>query len=104
MEGVEFESKDEPLKSQIAIRCAKAALLLSSLKSFPSCTLRSPHHDEDEEREILMRAVADLKLELVKERMKSRRIKLCSLTEVLLQVMVMLSLWSFCLMFVFNFY
>ncbi|CAL5386014.1 unnamed protein product [Camellia sinensis] len=57
MEGIDVESKDEALKSQVAIRCARAAMLLSSLKCSPKRRLDSPNDlehrgkgDEAEER------------------------------------------------------
>ncbi|CAL5384108.1 unnamed protein product [Camellia sinensis] len=55
MEGIDVESKDEALKSQVAIRCARAAMLLSSLKCSPNRRLDSPNDlehrgDEAEER------------------------------------------------------
>lgn len=36
-----METKDDSLKSQIAIRCAKAAVLLSCLKTSQNCNLRA---------------------------------------------------------------
>lgn len=46
-----------------------------------------------QEREILKRAITDLKIELVKERRKIKRIKVCGLVE----LVIVLSLCSFCL-------
>ena len=114
-----METKDDSLKSQIAIRCAKAAVLLSSLKTSQNCNLRATidHGNEvkiafstslefcqsvicvvildfAQEREIMKRAITDLKIELAKERRKAKRIKLCGFVGL---VMVLLSLWSFCL-------
>ncbi|KAL7245674.1 hypothetical protein ACSBR2_000910 [Camellia fascicularis] len=43
MQGIDVESKDEALKSQVAIRCARAAMLLSSLKCSPNRRLDSPN-------------------------------------------------------------
>lgn len=49
MEGAEkMENKNELLKSQAAIRCAKAAILLSSLKSFPNRHLTAASNDQEE--------------------------------------------------------
>ncbi|KAJ8647151.1 hypothetical protein MRB53_000174 [Persea americana] len=89
----ELEIDNEALKSQIAIRCAKAALLLSSLKS-------PPDHNtgiDDKERARLLKMVADLRVELVRERYKSKHIKICSIVEFALQIMVLLSIAGFCL-------
>lgn len=48
MEGTERESKDEARKLQIAIRCAKSAFLLSSLKSSVNRVLKAAIDDESE--------------------------------------------------------
>ncbi|WKA09572.1 hypothetical protein VitviT2T_027204 [Vitis vinifera] len=90
---MEMETKDDFLKSQIAIRCAKAAVLLSCLKTSQNCNLRATIDYGNEEREILKRAITDLKIELVKERRKIKRIKVCGLVE----LVIVLSLCSFCL-------
>ncbi|CAK7347137.1 unnamed protein product [Dovyalis caffra] len=89
MEGAEkMQSNDKPLKSQVAIRCAKAAILLCSLKSFPNHHLTTSIDDQGEQ-EMMMREIGDLKMELARERFKSKRIRLCGLMEVILQVTVM---------------
>ncbi|KAJ6391513.1 hypothetical protein OIU77_025486 [Salix suchowensis] len=104
MEGAEkMESKDKPLKSQVAIRCAKAAILLSSFKSFPNRHLTTSIEDQGEEKEMMktmVREIGDLKMELARERMKNKRIKLCGLMEVILQVMTVLSISTFLLVIV----
>ncbi|KAG6784275.1 hypothetical protein POTOM_009964 [Populus tomentosa] len=101
MEGAEkMESKDKPLKSQVAIRCAKAAILLSLLKSFPNRHLTTSIDDQREEKEMMMREIGDLKMELARERLKSKKIKLCGLMEVILQVMAVLSISTFLLVIV----
>ena len=47
MENVEAESKDEAMRgSKTAIRCAKAAFLLSSLKSSQNRQLRATAHEQ----------------------------------------------------------
>ncbi|XP_059630285.1 uncharacterized protein LOC132273323 [Cornus florida] len=98
---------EETMKSHIAIRCAKAAILISSLKSTGNPWLKSTEDDKDEyeERETMMlkRAVEELKKELVRERVKSRKMRLCSVTESLLQITILLSLWSLFLMIFFTF-
>ncbi|XP_011016400.1 PREDICTED: uncharacterized protein LOC105119904 [Populus euphratica] len=101
MEGAEkMESKDKPLKSQVAIRCAKAAILLSLLKSFPNRHFTTSIDDQREDKEMMMREIGDLKMELARERLKSKRIKLCGLMEVILQVMAVLSISTFLLVIV----
>eukprot|EP00258_Populus_trichocarpa_P001771 XP_002301051.2 uncharacterized protein LOC7495153 [Populus trichocarpa] len=101
MEGAEkMESKDKPLKSQVAVRCAKAAILLSLLKSFPNRHFTTSIDDQREEKEMMMREIGDLKMELARERLKSKRIKLCGLMEVILQVMAVLSISTFLLVIV----
>lgn len=42
-----MESKDEALRSQVAIRCAKASILLYSLKSFPNRHFKTTTNDKD---------------------------------------------------------
>ncbi|XP_058096801.1 uncharacterized protein LOC131242276 isoform X2 [Magnolia sinica] len=74
----ERETNEDALKAQIAIRCAKAAFLLESLKSPRVHTAE----DIDEERARLLRFAADLRIELVKGRLKDRKMRLRSLAEV----------------------
>ncbi|CAN1351386.1 hypothetical protein LINPERPRIM_LOCUS42510 [Linum perenne] len=80
-----------------AIRCAKAALLVSSLRS-SSCfsssirvgavTVKQESSPTQEEKEI-----QDLKMKLVRERLRSKRNKLCGSIELAIQVwMLLLSL------------
>ncbi|KAB2083588.1 hypothetical protein ERO13_A05G267250v2 [Gossypium hirsutum] len=80
MEGTEGEFQDEARKLQIAIRCAKAAFLLSSLKSSVNRV-----NDEPEEEKII-REIENLRVAFVKERLKINKIKLRGLTELILQV------------------
>jgi len=49
---------------------------------------------------MMMREIGDLKMELARERLKSKRIKLCGLMEVILQVMAVLSISTFLLVIV----
>nr|KJB59041.1 hypothetical protein B456_009G281500 [Gossypium raimondii] len=77
MEGTEGEFQDGARKLQISIRCAKAAFLLSSLKSSVNRV-----NDEPE----LIREIENLRVAFVKERLKINKIKLCGLTELILQV------------------
>ncbi|GAV63566.1 hypothetical protein CFOL_v3_07084, partial [Cephalotus follicularis] len=92
MEGIEIDTKDEAVKSQIAIRCAKAAILLSSLKQFPNHHLETATIDDEEEgKEMMKKSIGSLKVELARERMKRKKMKLCGLMEVLLQNLAMMS-------------
>ncbi|KAK2659741.1 hypothetical protein Ddye_006274 [Dipteronia dyeriana] len=86
--------EEESMKSQTAIRCAQAAVLLSSLSNRNMKATINNEEDEEKEREI-----EDLKVELVRERMKTKKIKLCGLMEVVLEVMVVFFFSSFILMF-----
>ncbi|XP_028771815.1 uncharacterized protein LOC114729039 [Neltuma alba] len=89
----EMENEGRDLKSQMAVRrCAKAALLLSDLKSLSGLAL--------DNNEMLRREIEDLKIQLVKQRSINRRIKLCALSELIVQVILMLSLLTFLLMLV----
>ncbi|KAK4274106.1 hypothetical protein QN277_017386 [Acacia crassicarpa] len=88
-----MENEDRALKLLMATRrCAKAALLLSNLKSLPSHTL--------DDNEMLRRGIEDLKVQLVKQRLINKRIKLCSLSELIVQLILMLSLLAFVSMLV----
>ncbi|KAJ9146431.1 hypothetical protein P3X46_028700 [Hevea brasiliensis] len=84
-----MESKDEALRSQIAIRCAKVCILLYSLKAFPNRHFKTTSNGQDED--LMMEEIRDLKMKLARERIKCKRIKLCGLMEVILQVMLLLS-------------
>ncbi|XP_057994602.1 uncharacterized protein LOC131168760 isoform X1 [Hevea brasiliensis] len=100
-----MESKDEALRSQIAIRCAKVCILLYSLKAFPNRHFKTTSNGQDEsdskflcaleiylrEKDLMMEEIRDLKMKLARERIKCKRIKLCGLMEVILQVMLLLS-------------
>ena len=48
----------------------------------------------------MVREIGDLKMELARERLKIKRIKLCGLMEVILQVMTVLSISTFLLVIV----
>ncbi|BAT91204.1 uncharacterized protein LOC124844299 [Vigna umbellata] len=76
-------------KSEAALRrCAKAALLLHSFNSSNS------QHQEKWEREI-----HDLKIQLVKERFMKKKIKLCAMAELFLQLLLCLSISTFLLFY-----
>ncbi|KAF7141406.1 hypothetical protein RHSIM_Rhsim06G0082400 [Rhododendron simsii] len=125
MEAIGIENQPEALRSHLAVRCAKAALFLSRLK-FPrnrstvsttftehqvslSLSLSlSLHYCElitlFQGREMeLSRTVEDLRRKLVRERLKNRRVKLCGVMELLLQMVLLLSLWTLCLMLALKF-
>ncbi|RYR49870.1 hypothetical protein HN51_025976 [Arachis hypogaea] len=89
------EQDNKALKFRTASlsRCTKAALFLHRLNS-----LRAVNNGE-EEHEKLKKEMHDLKMELVKERRKNKKMKLCSFMELLLQVLLLLSLWTFFLAF-----
>ncbi|KAM4075129.1 hypothetical protein ACJW30_10G145600 [Castanea mollissima] len=89
----EMEKKEEALKSRVAIRCAKAALLLSSLKSLPNST--ADHHHQEKK-------MLELKIELARERLKNKRIKQCALMELVLELALVLSLSTFFFMLFLN--
>jgi hypothetical protein len=134
MEGSDMEVMDDALKSKIVVRCAKAAFLLSALKSSPNRYVNSTTDDQHEvtksrlslslslslyiyiyiicenflsillfwnlpqEVELMRREIRELKMELARERLKNRRIKLCGLMEVVLEVTVVLCVSTFFLM------
>jgi hypothetical protein len=134
MEGSDMEAMDDALKSKIVVRCAKAAFLLSALKSSPNRYVNSTTDDQHEvtksrlslslslslsiyiyiicenflsillfwnlpqEVELMRREIRELKMELARERLKNRRIKLCGLMEVVLEVTVVLCVSTFFLM------
>ncbi|POO03983.1 hypothetical protein TorRG33x02_002870 [Trema orientale] len=104
MEGREAQTKNEALKSHLAIRCGKAAILLSSLKSSRCRRLNlNQIMNEEDEKEMLKKEIGDLKMKLVEERLRNKRIKLCGFMELLLQLLVLLSLiFTFLLLFVFT--
>ncbi|XP_062165511.1 uncharacterized protein LOC133872024 [Alnus glutinosa] len=98
MEGSDMEAKDDALKSKTVVRCAKAAFLLSALKSLPNRYVNSTIDDQHEEVKLMRREIGELKMELARERLKNRRIKLCGLMEVVLEVAVVLCVSTFFLM------
>ncbi|KAI9097984.1 hypothetical protein K1719_025755 [Acacia pycnantha] len=72
-----MENEVRDLKLLLATRrCAKAALLLSNLKSLPSHTL--------DDNEMLRREIEVLKVQLAKQRLINKRIKLCALSELIM--------------------
>ncbi|XP_050265127.1 uncharacterized protein LOC126709081 [Quercus robur] len=85
-EKAEMEKKEEALKSRVAVRCAKAALLLSSLKPLPNST--ADHHHQEKK-------MLEVKMELARERLKNKRIKQCALIELVLELALVLSLSTF---------
>ncbi|KAL3504737.1 hypothetical protein ACH5RR_034578 [Cinchona calisaya] len=84
------------IKLQVAIRCAKAAILLSSLKHHSTTNSTTFTTDDDEE-------VEKLKKELVKEKLKNKKMRTCRFMELLLQIALLFSLWTLCSLIAFNF-
>ncbi|KAH0758845.1 hypothetical protein KY290_022338 [Solanum tuberosum] len=74
----------EALKPKVAIQCAKSAILISSLKN---TTLDYANLNQNKNEENL-KEVVELKMKIVKEKLKNKRLKLCSVTELLIQVEV----------------
>ncbi|KAM3342525.1 hypothetical protein P3S68_027491 [Capsicum galapagoense] len=88
----------EALKPKIAIQCAKSAILISSLKN---TTLDSASINKNNNEEYL-KEVEELKMEIFKQKLKNKKLKLCSVTELLIQVIVLLSVWTMLLLLAFN--
>nr|XP_009614520.1 uncharacterized protein LOC104107425 [Nicotiana tomentosiformis] len=88
----------ESLKSKVAIQCAKAAILVSSLKN---TTLNSAIIDQNKNEEN-SKEVEELKMKILKEKLKNKKLKFCSVTEFLIQVMVLLSIWTMLLLLALN--
>ncbi|KAK8580334.1 hypothetical protein V6N13_143445 [Hibiscus sabdariffa] len=97
MEGTEVEARDEDRKLQIAVRGAKAALLLSSLKSSVDRVFEAANNGETETlvMEKMRREIESLKVELVKERLKIKKIKFCGSMELILQAILVMMIASF---------
>ncbi|GAY41622.1 hypothetical protein CUMW_060860 [Citrus unshiu] len=94
-----METKEEGVKLQIAIRCAKALNLLSSLRN---CDLKATTNDDDEEKETMKRIIGDLQVELARERLTTKKLKLSGLMELVLQVAVLLFVSAYLLIIAFN--
>ncbi|XP_023643665.1 uncharacterized protein LOC111831980 [Capsella rubella] len=88
-------SKDEFSRDRVAIRCARATMLLYSLAS--SRTIGSAGEKQEEGE--LRREIENLKRKLAMEKNKTNRIKLCGLMELLLHVVLVLLLSTFFLVF-----
>ncbi|KAG4954742.1 hypothetical protein JHK87_040336 [Glycine soja] len=85
---LQIEEMEKGAKSEAAAslrRCAKAALLLHSLNS--------PISQNQWKREI-----HDLKIELLKERFMRKKMKLCAITELFVQLLLLLSVCNFVLL------
>ncbi|KAK4722409.1 hypothetical protein R3W88_012642 [Solanum pinnatisectum] len=99
MEDITSErEKAEALKPKVAIQCAKSAILISSLKN---TTLDYANLNQNKNEENWKEAV-ELKMEIVKEKLKNKRLKLCSVTELLIQAIVLLSVWTLLLLLALN--
>ncbi|ESR47234.1 hypothetical protein CICLE_v10003721mg, partial [Citrus x clementina] len=97
--GKEMETKEEGVKLQIAIRCAKALNLLSSLRNRD---LKATTNDDDEEKETMKRIIGDLQVELARERLTTKKLKLSGLMELVLQVAMLLFVSAYLLIIAFN--
>ncbi|XP_050207593.1 uncharacterized protein LOC126657014 [Mercurialis annua] len=98
-----MEIKDEAVRLELWRRCAKAAILIYSLKSSPNRHFNSSIDRENEvEKDLLVKEIRDLKMKLAIERIKKNRIKLCSLTEVMIQMTILLSFCTLFLVLVFQ--
>lgn len=121
-----METKEEGVKLQIAIRCAKALNLLSSLRNRD---LKATTNDDDEvytiilscsiessillqsckfsssilqEKETMKRIIGDLQVELARERLTTKKLKLSGLMELVLQVAMLLFVSAYLLIIAFN--
>ncbi|PRQ21417.1 hypothetical protein RchiOBHm_Chr7g0239021 [Rosa chinensis] len=80
----------EALQSRNAIRSIKVALLLSRLKPSSVDRRLTDHRGAaTEKEEALRREIGDLKMEVVRERLRNKRIRLCGLMELFLEVAVL---------------
>ncbi|KAM2323058.1 hypothetical protein PS1_019933 [Malus domestica] len=109
MEGAGGETQTKnggggAMRSDVAIRCAKAVFLLSSLKSSPNRRVSTAIDDDDdeiaEEKEMLKKEIGDLKVTVARERLRNKRIKVCGLLEVLLQLALLFAISAFLFMLV----
>ncbi|KAL0712147.1 hypothetical protein Bca4012_019125 [Brassica carinata] len=84
----EMTSKDKSIRERVAIRCARASRLLYSLASSrdQTATIDTAGEEEGEKQ----REIEDLRRKLAIEKKRMNRIKLCSLTELLLLVILVL--------------
>ncbi|XP_022855129.1 uncharacterized protein LOC111376400 [Olea europaea var. sylvestris] len=87
--GDERGGQTQAMKSQVAIRCAKAAILLSSLKNSPNNSTSNITLKNEEE-------IEDLKIALVKEKLKNKKLRICVEMELLV-----FFLWTLLLLVVF---
>ncbi|KAL4334707.1 hypothetical protein GQ457_07G023570 [Hibiscus cannabinus] len=73
-----MEARYEDRKLQIAVRGAKAALLLSSLKSSVNRVFEAANDDKTEVKEKMRKEMESLNL---KEPLKMKKIKICEMVE-----------------------
>ncbi|XP_024026221.1 uncharacterized protein LOC21386937 [Morus notabilis] len=94
MEGKKAQTKTEAAtRRQIAIQ-SKVEHLLSPLKSSANRFLNL------QMEETLKKEIADLKIQLARERLNNKRVKLCGSFELLLQLVVLLFVFTFFLLLV----
>ncbi|KAI5654815.1 hypothetical protein M9H77_32002 [Catharanthus roseus] len=87
------------IDSVVSIRCAKVARLLSDLR-FPS-----PDVDESAKKEItaeLKRELKKLKIQLLKEREKNKKVRFDRVVELCIWICIFFCLWNICLFLFFD--
>ncbi|KNA22143.1 hypothetical protein SOVF_036670 [Spinacia oleracea] len=89
---MEKEEIGSSSKSHTGIRCAKAAMLLSSLET----RLRN------QEKETMKQIIDELKMEVVKERFKRRKMKVWNHLEFSIQIVLLFSLLTYFLLLAFD--
>ncbi|XP_060198874.1 uncharacterized protein LOC132627508 [Lycium barbarum] len=100
MEDIASEREiTESVKPKLAIQCAKSAILISSLKN--TTTLKSPNLNQYKNEEENLKELWELKMEILKQKLKNKKLKLCSVTELFIQVVVLLSVWTMLLLLAF---
>ncbi|CAN4092489.1 unnamed protein product [Withania somnifera] len=92
----EREVAEVLINPKIAIQCAKSAILISSLKNITTL-VNSPNANQINNEEYL-KEIEELKMEIFKQKLKNKRFKLCSVTELTIQVIVLLSVWTMLLL------
>ncbi|CAN0896817.1 hypothetical protein LINGRAHAP2_LOCUS18721 [Linum grandiflorum] len=81
------------MKLDVITRCAKAALLVSSLRS-TSAELEKHSSSREEEAVSARKEIQYLKMKLAREKHRSSRIKLCGSIELAIRVSILLLLLS----------
>ncbi|CAN4122271.1 unnamed protein product [Withania somnifera] len=87
------------IKPKVAIQCAKSTILISSLKNNTNLNFAMINQNNSEKN---LKEVEELKMELFKQKLMNKRLQLCSVMELLIQVIVLLSVWTMLLLLAFN--